>query len=157
MKHNNTKITLIMNRLDEKILELFRYLINSGTRYIDKLDYNYNRIVYKLQNKEIVLELCAFKKDEERAQNSYSKVDKFFRYRMMSCVYCGFGGILFDSSTDEIGYNLHIEGKIYVVPELGRVEQAQVLDRLDDILEEMESNTLDSILDEFRVNSREEL
>lgn len=144
-----------MNDLDNKILELFRYLINSGTRYIDKLDYSYSKIVYKLQGKEIILQICSFKEGEERKPSSYTKMNEFFKFKISPY---GLGHIFWgiDTPVGEIGYQIYIDGKLYIVPELKRVEQAQVLDRIDDILEEMESNTLDSILEEFRANSREE-
>ena len=48
-------------------------------------------------------------------------------------------------------------GKQYIVPKLSRLEQAQSLDRLDAILEERESEILDSVLNKLTVDSREEL
>ena len=43
----------MMNELDKKILELFRYLINSGTKHLSEIDYSSCSLKYKIDGKEI--------------------------------------------------------------------------------------------------------
>lgn len=106
-----------MNELDKKILELFRYLIASGTKHLGKINYKDCKLHYKVSGKEISLKV----------------------------------------SECDLGFGLTIEGKTYTVPKLQRVEQAQVLDRIEATLEEKESDILDSVLDELTSESRGEL
>ena len=46
-----------MNKLDQKILELFRYLINTGTKYLSRIDYKNHKLLYKVDGKEVSLNM----------------------------------------------------------------------------------------------------
>lgn len=143
-----------MNELDKKILELFRYLIGSGTKHLRSIDYKEHKLRYIVNCKEITLHLKQYVKDREVKPNTYSTIGSVFdptKWRMLP--WYEFGNI----SESEVGYELIIEGKTYTVPKLQRVEQAQVLDRIEATLEEKESDILNSVLDELTSESREEL
>lgn len=143
-----------MNELDKKILELFRYLIGSGTKHLRNINYGKHELRYIVNCKEITLHLYQYVRDREVKPNTYSTIGSVFdstKWRM-------FPWFEFDKTNEsEVGYELTIEGKTYTVPKLQRVEQAQVLDRIEATLEEKESDILNSVLDELTSESREEL
>lgn len=143
-----------MNNLDKKILELFQYLINSGTKYLREINYSDCKLIYTVGDKRVSIKICTFCKDVEQKPNSYTTVGSMGR----SNWYCGpIFSVLSSVDEGKIGYKLNVEGKIYIVPKLQRAEHAYVLDRLEAILEEKESEILNSVLDELTVDSREEL
>lgn len=143
-----------MNELDRKILELFRYLIGSGTKHLRKINYKEHKLRYVVNCKEITLSLHQYVVGREVKPNAYSTIGSVFD----SIGWSIFPLFEFDKTNEsEIGYELTIEEKTYTVPKLPRVEQAQVLDRIEATLEEKESEILNSILDELTSESREEL
>ena len=142
-----------MNELDKKILELFRYLVASGTKHLGKIDYKGCKLHYKVSGKEISLNIYHLRKEEEEKPNSYSTLDIFSGGPLYMPIYWN----ILKASECELSFHLTIEGKTYTVPKLQRVEQAQVLDRIEATLEEKESDILNSVLDELTSESREEL
>lgn len=142
-----------MNELDKKILELFRYLIASGTKHLGKINYKDCKLHYKVSGKEISLNIYYLVKGEDEKPNSYSTIEIFSRGHFYMPMYWD----ILKVSECDLGFGLTIEGKTYTVPKLQRVEQAQVLDRIEATLEEKESDILDSVLDELTSESREEL
>lgn len=144
----------MMNELDKKVLELFRFLLNSGTKYLDHVDYTSGSLVYIIDGKLISLNPHKAYAEKELKPNSYSTVEylskTFDPFEFGSCINPKF-------KEREIRYDITLEGKWYRVPRLNRIEQAQALDRIDAILEEKESEILDSTLNEFTADSREEL
>lgn len=142
-----------MNELDKKILELFRYIIDSGTKHLRNINYGKHELRYIVNGKEITLRMHQYVKDREVTPNTYSTIGSVFN----SDKWCVFQLFEFaKTSESEVGYKLTIEGKSYMVPKLQRVEQAQVLDRIEATLEEKESDILNSVLDEITSESYEE-
>ena len=143
----------MINELDKKILELFRYLIISGTKHLDKIDYKNCRLLYKVDDKEISLNIIHVERENDKeTPNSYSTLNIFSSY----IGYPLYWDIINVSECD-LGFSLTVEGKVYTVPKLQRIEQAQTIDRIEAILEEKESEILDSVLNELTSDSREEL
>lgn len=141
----------MMNELDKKVLELFRFLLNSGTKYLDHVDYTNGSLVYIIDSKLISLNPHKAYAEKELKPNSYSTVEYLSKtFEFDGCINPEF-------KEREIRYDITLEGKWYRVPKLNRIEQAQALDRIDAILEEKESEILDSTLNEFTADSREEL
>lgn len=141
----------MMNELDKKVLELFRFLLNSGTKYLDHVDYTSGSLVYIIDSKLIRLNPYKTYAEKELKPNSYSTVEYLSKtFEFDGCINPEF-------KEREIRYDITLEGKWYRVPKLNRIEQAQALDRIDAILEEKESEILDSTLNEFTADSREEL
>ena len=134
-----------MNELDQKILDLFKYLINSETQYLDKIDYNNHKLLYKIGSREISLSLCRFILGKEREPNSYSNLDDIFSCKFGDCYFWE----VVKTVENEIGYRITVEGKTYNVPKLQRVEQALTLDKIDSIIRAKESGILDSVLIEL--------
>lgn len=146
----------MMNELDKKVLELFRFLLNSGTKYLTNIDYIRKSLEYRISNKSIKLGFYRKHSEEgEASPNSYTTVEKMAR-SMEFIPYSGPIRLVRDEEK-EIRYYITVNEKYYDVPKLSRMEQAQALDRVDAILEEKESEDLDSVLNEFTADSREEL
>lgn len=145
----------MMKELDKKVLELFRFLLNSGTKYLTNINYIRNSLEYKINNESINLSFYKKCVRDEASPNSYTTVEKMAR----SIDYIPFPGHVRLNSNEEkeIRYYISVNEKYYDVPKLSRMEQAQALDRIDAILEEKESEDLDSALNEFTADSREEL
>ena len=144
-----------MNELDKKILDLFRYLISTGTKYLSDIDYSCHKFVYLVGDKEISLNICSFDKDYEQKPNSYSTLkDVLHRGWSLGALH---SLAICNVEEEIVGYKLSIKGKTYIVPKLRRVEHAQVLDRIEAIIEEKESETLDSVINKLTEDSREEL
>lgn len=145
----------MMNELNKKILELFRYLINSGTKHLSEIDYSGCSLKYKIDGKEIILRFTKVDSEEKVKPNLYTTIEKLTKSRVCIPFFAGVGCKTPNFNT--IQYSIMLGGKQYIVPKLSRLEQAQSLDRLDAILEERESEILDSVLNKLTVDSREEL
>lgn len=144
----------MMNELNKKILELFRYLINSGTKHLSEIDYSGCSLKYKIDEKEIILTFTKVDTEEEVKPNLYTTVEELTK-RGFIPLFAGVGYKIPNSTT--IQYSIMLGGKWYIVPKLSRLEQAQSLDSIDTILKEKESEILDSVLNKLTVDSREEL
>lgn len=145
----------MMNELNKKILELFRYLINSGTKHLSEIDYSGGSLKYKIDGKEIILRFTKVDTEEEVKPNLYTTIEKLTKSQV--CIPFFAGVSCKTPNFNTIQYSIMLGGKQYIVPKLSRLEQAQSLDRLDAILEERESEILDSVLNKLTVDSREEL
>lgn len=145
----------MMNELNKKILELFRYLINSGTKHLSEIDYSGCSLKYKIDGKEIILRFTKVDTEEKVKPNLYTTIEKLTKSQVCIPYFAGVGCKTPNSTTTQ--YSIMLGGKQYIVPKLSRLEQAQSLDRLDAILEERESEILDSVLNKLTVDSREEL
>lgn len=145
----------MMNELNKKILELFRYLVNSGTRHLSEIDYSSSSLKYKIDGKEIILNFTKVDTEEEVKPNLYTTVEKLTKSWGYIPLFAGVGCKIPNSTT--IQYSIMLGGKWYIVPKLSRLEQAQSLDSIDAILKERESEILDSVLNKLTVDSREEL
>ena len=144
-----------MNKLDQKILELFRYLINTGTKYLSRIDYKNHKLLYKVDGKEVSLNMYHTTKGKNEINpNSYSTLDTFSKNYIMS--FSPYWDVIINTSEGELYFSLTIEEKTYNIPELTRVEQAQTLDKIESILEKKESEILDSVLNGLIGNSCEE-
>lgn len=142
------------NELDKKILELFRFLISSGTKYLDHIDYIGKTLVYTVNSKVISLNPRKTLVGKEVAPNLYSTADNIAEGFLKPFLW-----VTLDSesgNTYETVYEIVLEGKCYRVPKLSRLEQAQTLDRIDATLKERELEILDTTLDMLTANSREE-
>lgn len=144
-----------MNELNKKILELFRYLINSGTKHLSEIDYSGCSLKYKIDGKEIILRFTKVDTEEKVKPNLYTTVEELTKSQVCIPFFAGVDYKIPNSTTTQ--YSIMLGGKQYIVPKLSRLEQAQSLDRLDAILEERESEILDSVLNKLTVDSREEL
>ena len=144
-----------MNELNKKILELFRYLINSGTKHLSEIDYSGRSLKYKIDGKEIILTFTKVDTEEEVKPNLYTTVEELTKFREYIPLFAGVGYKIPNSTT--IQYSIILGGRQYIVPKLSRLEQAQSLDSIDAILKERESEILDSVLNKLTVDSREEL
>lgn len=144
-----------MNELNKKILELFRYLINSGTKYLSEIDYSGCSLKYKIDGKEIILRFTKVDTEEKVKPNLYTTIEKLTKSRVCIPYFAGVSCKIPNSTTTQ--YSIMLGGRQYIVPKLSRLEQAQSLDRLDAILKERESEILDSVLNKLTVDSREEL
>lgn len=145
----------MMNELNKKILELFRYLINSGTKHLSEIDYSGCSLKYKIDGKEIILRFTKVDTEEKVKPNLYTTVEELTKSQVCIPFFAGVDYKIPNSTTTQ--YSIMLGGKQYIVPKLSRLEQAQSLDRLDAILEERESEILDSVLNKLTVDSREEL
>lgn len=145
----------MMNELNKKILELFRYLINSGTKHLSEIDYSGCSLKYKIDGKEIILRFTKVDTEEEVKPNLYTTIEELTKSRGFIPLFAGVDYKIPNSTT--IQYSIMLEGKWYIVPKLSRLEQAQSLDSIDTILKEKESEILDSVLNKLTVDSREEL
>lgn len=145
----------MMNELDKKVLELFRFLLNSGTKYLTNIDYARGSLEYRINNKSIKLGFYRKHVEDEVRPNSYTTIEKMTK-SMEYVPFCG--QVRLNSNEEkEVRHYITVNEKYYDVPKLSRMEQAQALDRIDAILEEKESEDLDSTLNEFTADSREEL
>lgn len=143
-----------MNELDKKILELLHCLINTGTKYLSRIDYKNHKLLYKVDGKEVSLNMYyTIKGNNKINPNSYSTLDTFSKNYIMS--FSPYWDII-STSEGELYFSLTIEEKTYNIPELTRVEQAQTLDKIESILEKKESEILDSVLNELTIDYREE-
>lgn len=138
---SKSKRKLYMNDLDNKILELFKYLIDFGTQYLDKIDYYNNRLLYKIRGKVISLNICTLNTEYE--PNSYSNINNIL------CHTCNNYYFYKTAKNEEIGFRITIEGKSYNVPKLQRVEQALTIDKIESILKNKESEILNSVLEDI--------
>ena len=145
----------MMNELNKKILELFRYLINSGTKHLSEIDYSSCSLKYKIDGKEIILRFTKVDTEEEVKPNLYTTVEELTKFWGYIPLFAGVGCKTPNSTTTQ--YSIMLGGRQYIVPKLSRLEQAQSLDSIDAILKERESEILDSVLNKLTVDSREEL
>lgn len=145
-----------MNELDKKILELFRFLLYSGTKYLTNIDYIRSSLNYKIDDKSISLSFRKRLRTDCAQPNSYSVTEKMAE-TMDFITICESTSLNINNWEKIVEYEISINGKYYHVPDLSRIEYARALDRIDAILEEKESENLDSILNELRTESREEL
>ena len=137
-----------MNELDKKVLELFRYLINTGTEYLSRIDYKNHKLLYKVNGKEVSLNMYHATKGKDKINsNSYSTLDTFSNTYITD--FLSYWDII-NTSEDELYFSLTIEEKTYNIPELTRVDKAETLDKIEAILEKKESEILDSVLNELR-------
>lgn len=146
-----------MNELDKKILELFCYLINSGTKHLCEIDYGNCVLEYKIDNKEITLSFYKIDAEKEIKPNSYSTAEKFIRSWEYFPSFAGVNSKTLRPNSLDIQFSIRLGGRWYMVPKLSRLEQAQTLDRIDAILEEKESEILDSVIGKLTGDSSEEL
>ena len=135
-----------MNNLDEKILEIFKHLLNSGASCLNKVDYISNVLEYKIDGVEINLCIYSTSSDQEVKPNSHTTVNDLVV--LPGIPFCGLIACNNVNNRD-VRYSISINGKSYRVPKLGRVDQAQALDRLDSILKTYEAEQVDSILSKF--------
>ena len=143
-----------MNELDKKILELLHCLINTGTKYLSRIDYKNHKLLYKVDGKEVSLNMYYTIQGKDKINpNSYSTLDTFSNTYITG--FLPYWDIM-STSEGELYFSLTIEEKTYNIPELTRVEQAQTLDKIEAILEKKESEILDSVLNELTVDYREE-
>ena len=145
----------MMNELNKKILELFRHLINSGTKHLSEIDYSGCSLKYKIDGKEIILTFTKVDTEEEVKSNLYTTVEELTKSRGFIPLFAGVSYTIPNSTT--IQFSIMLGGKWYIVPKLSRLEQALSLDSIDAILKERESEILDSVLNKLTVDSREEL
>ena len=139
-----------MNELDKKVLEIFRYLINTGTEYLSKIDYKNHKLLYKVNGKEVSLNMYHITKGKDKINsNSYSTLDTFSKNYITS--FLPYWNGIINTSEGELYFSLTIEEKTYNIPELTRVDKAETLDKIEAILEKKESEILDSVLDELRL------
>ena len=61
----------MMNELNKKILELFSYLINSGTKHLSEIDYGGYSLKYKVDGTEIILRFTKVDTEEEIKQKFF--------------------------------------------------------------------------------------
>lgn len=134
-----------MNELDVKILELFNNIINSGAKYLDKIGYNESKLIYKIDNKEVRIILYNSEKNDE-ISNSFSNINSMF-VRPLHLYRWNFGMLHTDVNENVIAFKIVIDGKAYFVPKLERVEHARILDKIDRIIKEKESQILNSVCD----------
>lgn len=124
-----------MDELNNKIITLFELLINSGTEYLTKIDYITGNFYYKIKDKEIGLIVCSKRRTNN---NEYTTIDQLrnnlYNYYVATPV------------EDNFCFIIVIDNKQYVVPNLSRVKEAAVLDKIDTMLKAKESEDLDSIL-----------
>ena len=138
--------------LDNKILELFRYLISSGTKYLNKIDYVSKELLYKINDTDVSLRLSSTITYQE--PNSYSTIDSFCT--SIPTLYNYFSWEVVKPSECELSYIISIEGKTYIVPKLNRLEQAQTLNKIEHIIQEKESSILYSVRNTLAIDSSEE-
>ena len=137
-----------MNELDKKILELLHCLINTGTKYLSRIDYKNHKLLYKVNGKEVSLNMYHATKGKDKINsNSYSTLDTFSNTYITD--FLSYWDII-NTSEDELYFSLTIEEKTYNIPELTRVDKAETLDKIEAILEKKESEILDSVLNELR-------
>ena len=144
-----------MNNLDDKILELFRYLINSGTKYLTSINYSNHKFCYEVNGKVVNIKVVTVNEKDEQKPNSYTNIKTLLQ--------CGWGYSMLHGwaiskiEESKIGYTLSIDDKCYIVPTLQRQEHAHILDRIEDVIAQRESETLDSVIGKLTEDSREEL
>lgn len=128
-----------MESLNKQIYQIFNNLIDSGTKFISKIDYSGHKIVYTVDSGlGIVLGIANYLKGKEPWDNSFSTIEKvlesergFYWYTMVD-----------PDDKYSLVFTLKINGKEYYVPELSRIEKAHALDTLDKTIAEYEHGIL---------------
>lgn len=129
-----------MIELDNKVKDIFKGLVNSGTKYLKQVVGN--TLTYKISSQKIIVSVSKHKRDTVLETNKYTNIEKLARIPdyLMLC-----------PSGDCIYFVLSIDGiaNHYTIHGLDRVEEAQILNKLDQTLQEFENDSLNRILSEL--------
>lgn len=131
-----------MENLDNRIYNIFKFLVESGTKYITELNYGSHNIQYLINGKNIILSAFTKSKEDKYIENSFSNIVTLYKrggwpdysWELLHC----------DPKT-ELEFIITINSKQYRVYGLSRVEYAMVLDSLDNTIKEWEDKQLSSI------------
>lgn len=129
-----------MIELDNKVKSIFKGLVNSGTKYLKSV--SSSMLIYKIGNQKITLLTGRRSRDTVSETNQYLTIDRLSNF---NTYFYNLGGI-----GDCIYFTLSIDGvDYYVINGLDRVEEAQILNKLDQTLQEFENDSLNRILSEL--------
>lgn len=129
-----------MIELDNKVKDIFKGLVNSGTKYLKQVVGN--TLTYKICSQKIIVSVLKHKRDTVLETNKYTNIEKLAKVPAYLMLYQSGDCIYFALSIDGIANN-------YIVHGLDRVEEAQILNKLDQTLQEFEDNALNCVLSEL--------
>lgn len=139
-----------MNELNSKILDLFRYLLDYGAKYIETIRPIMPNIVFNIYNKKVSLGVIRVGRVTE---NAFTTIETA-HYNAIDMEFYVNKPITIDESA--MRFYITIEGKPYYVPELERVEHAQAINKINAMIAEKESDNLDSVIKELEYCSSNE-
>lgn len=124
--------------LDEKITYIFNKLIESGTKYIVGISYYPLSIEYKINNIDITL--CGSDYVDE-INNQFTTFEQARRDAKF----------IFElKESSKIQFKIFINhNKRYIVPEMSRVEHAQAITNVENIIAQFEDSQIDNIMSEL--------
>ncbi len=126
--------------LDNKITEIFWSLIESGTKYIEKIGYINRSIIYNINNTIIKLSINS----GISTPNKFTTSEDIFNVKCLCTI--GSWEVVLEKNSH---FSLNINEKLYDVPELSRSEKARALDKIEETIKLIEDSTLDNIRNEF--------
>lgn len=133
-----------MNELDPRIHDLFINLVNSKTKYLTKIDYNRNSLVYKINNKEVTLKAYTKSDKDEHKENSFSDATKIFK----NCI-IHYYDVFWCDPKNGMDFVIYINDKHYDVNCLSRIEYAKAFDTLDETIRSWEDRQIEEVSSAF--------
>lgn len=122
-----------MNDLDNKILKLFIYLINSKADYLRSITGNCFNYIINGVHVSLYYDPIIAPDFKSNSHTTLTEVSPTFK---ISCQpYQRYGQ-----------FGLRINDKFYIVPQLSRTELASTLDTLDNLIREKEESDIETVI-----------
>lgn len=127
--------------MDNKITGIFYNLINSGTTFISNINHKHHYIEYKVGGETISLKVCEYLKGKEPS-NQEDTFDSIFQFKGTPfCWYCD----MYHGEETNVIFALTIRDKEYFLPRLNRVEQANVIETIENTIRRYEEELITKI------------
>lgn len=135
-----------MNKIDEKVLKIFNSLLDGKFKYT--VDYSTLSLEFTIKGEKVQLFIKNIPSASTIEPNKHTTIKDVSRNIYDYLGYC-YSAI---DTNLRFSFALRINGRIYNVPELNRIDEATALTRIEELVAEYEEDTLQSILDS--VNER---